>query len=77
MTDHTWSPAFTVGQTAKTLDGNTIKIVEERRDSKHRYDHVLGSDGIWRYDRPGDCGRVTGQSDPKCKHNLVYGAMGS
>ena len=70
-------PVFLKGQKAKTLDGKKITIVKEKRDPEHHYDTVLGSDGIWRYDRPNDCGRTTGQLDPKCPHNLVYGAMGS
>lgn len=75
--NYNWHPVFRKGQKAKTMAGECITIVEERRDSDHRYDHVLGSDGHWRYDRPRDCGRVTGQRDPNCPHNLVYGAMGS
>jgi len=70
-------PVFVKGQKAKTMDGQLVTIVEEKRDEGHHYDTVLGSDGIWRYDRPNDCGRTTGQTDPKCPHNLVYGAMGA
>jgi hypothetical protein len=75
--DKPFMPTFVKGQKAKTLGGETITIVRELRDEGHHYDTVMGSDGIWRYDRPNDCGRTTGQMDPTCPHNLVYGAMGS
>lgn len=57
---------FEVGKTYKTQSGNDVKIVIKNGDT------VSGSDGIWRYDRPKDAGRVTGSAfDMSHPLNLV------
>ena len=71
------TPVFRTGQPAITRSGERITIVSEKRDPGGWYDCVEGSDGIWRYDRYGDVGRCTGQNDPNCPHDLIYGALGS
>lgn len=58
---------FFVGQTYYTQEGKLIRILSDCRDYKGAYDTVYGSDGIWRYDRRKDRGRVTGTppGDPR------------
>ncbi len=48
-----------LGKTYKTKGGSSISIVDIDNDTKG-YETVLGSDGLWRYNREGDYGRVTG-----------------
>lgn len=58
---------FQVGKEYPTQGGALVTVTEEmRRGTDHAC--VCGSDGIWRYNRPDDRGRVTGSafdmSDP-------------
>lgn len=59
-----------VGESYKTQDGKNVTITEARHTPG--YECVLGDDDIWRYNREGDRGRVTGTahdfSDPR---NLI------
>lgn len=58
---------FILGKTYQTLDGNFVKIVGEFDKHGERFVEVLGDDDKWRYDRPQDCGRVTG-----LPHTMTY-----
>jgi hypothetical protein len=62
---------FAVGEVYKSKEGHDILITEESMVGTP-YHCVMGIDGIWRYARPSDAGRVTGSafdmSDPR---NLV------
>lgn len=69
---------FEVGESYLTLDGRIVTIVEYRAEHAG-YECVLGSDGVWRYDRssggslenyPEGLGRPTGASWD-CPTNLV------
>lgn len=52
---------FEVGCTYKTKSGKVVLIVKaEDIDGPHHA--VQGDDGIWRYARRGDAGRVTGSA---------------
>jgi hypothetical protein len=60
--------ALKLGITYVTKSGKPVKIVQ-RNDMIH-YETVLGNDGKYRYNRPGDRGRCTGASRT-CSENLV------
>ena len=52
--------SFKLGEYCRTYGGDIVRIVGE---SNHKgYECVLGDDGIWRYNRRGEEGRVTGWS---------------
>ncbi|HYF37535.1 MAG TPA: hypothetical protein VD994_19695 [Prosthecobacter sp.] len=57
---------FKVGKTYLTKAGKAVRVTSQR----HCPPCFRGSDGIWRYNRIGDLGRVTGsahdRSDPNC-----------
>lgn len=57
---------FLVGMTYKTKYGRLVKIVKSKYAGS-LYACVQGDDGIWRYDRDGDVGRVTGSN-----HNMSH-----
>lgn len=57
------------GQSYLTKSGRSVSIVEEKNDSRG-YECAKGDDGIWRYNRDQDRGRVTG-SEPECPDNLT------
>lgn len=61
---------FVVGEVYKTVEGQDVRIIAESRDYKNYYGCVKGDDGIWRYDRRNDRGRVTGRTN-YCPMNLV------
>lgn len=62
---------FDCGCSYKTQNGNTVRI-DEARDIGGPYHTVMGSDGIWRYARQSDAGRVTGSNfDMSHPLNLV------
>ncbi len=52
---------FVIGQAYKTKAGESVKIIEEIKTPGH--EHVKGDDGICRYQREVDRGRVTGTND--------------
>ena len=52
--------SFKLGEYCRTYGGDIVKIVQVE-DIKD-YETVKGSDGIWRYNRKHDYGRVTGWS---------------
>jgi len=62
---------FEVGKTYKTQEGKDVKIMQAKFINSD-YHCVEGDDGVWRYARPSDAGRVTASafdmSDPR---NLV------
>lgn len=62
---------FIIGQSYQTKAGTTITITEEA-NRNNSYWCCRGSDGIWRYNRESDRGRVTASpfdmSDPR---NLI------
>lgn len=63
---------FKIHKLYRTTRGKLIKIVDESNDNGKEYRCVLGNDGKWRYDRPGDYGRVTGTNhDFSYPDNLV------
>lgn len=53
------SADFEVGNRYRTAAGKLVKLVE-RKDRENGESTVLGDDGIWRYNREFDRGRVTG-----------------
>jgi hypothetical protein len=64
------SQNFKVGSLYNTKSGKLVKIVIRSDDT------VCGNDGIWRYDREGDTGRVTGTNHDGSYHlNLVIGEV--
>lgn len=61
---------FEVGNTYKTFGGSMVKMVE--RKDMSGYEAILGKDGMWRYNRSSDRGRVTGSAhDFSCPDNLI------
>lgn len=66
-----YKPMFVIGATYLTEGGESIRIVSESRTHGGHYDTVLGSDNIYRYDRRGDRGRVTG-TKPGDPRNLKF-----
>ena len=65
---------FEVGEKYKTKGGTDVEIVAEGMVGGFCR-IVLGSDGMWRYDREGDRGRVTGSAlDMSDPDNLVPNA---
>jgi hypothetical protein len=62
---------FDCGCSYQTKTGKWVQIVKAR-DIGGPYHVVMGKDGIWRYARPGDAGRVTGSNfDMSHPANLV------
>lgn len=62
---------FEVGESYKTQEGRTVKIVEEQHVGT-AYHCVCGDDGVWRYARKSDAGRVTASAiDMSCPRNLI------
>ena len=49
---------FTLGKTYKTQGGDAVLIIAVS-DKHVNYATVQGDDGLWRYNRPDDRGRVT------------------
>lgn len=62
---------FVVGQAYRTKSGDTVTITRELQPGTP-YGCVEGSDGLWRYNREWDRGRVTASAfDMSCPMNLV------
>lgn len=65
------STDFEVGNRYRTTAGKLVKLVE-RKDRENGESTVLGDDGIWRYNREFDRGRVTGSPhDFSSPDNLI------
>ncbi len=59
-----------VGRTFKMNSGGTVKIIEEINEGTN-YHAGLGGDGMWRYLRKSDFGRVTASNmDMSCELNI-------
>lgn len=60
---------YFLGETYETLSGKRLEIIDF--GVVVGYECVQCSDGKWRYDRPGDRGRLTGShsDDPDCLVN--------
>lgn len=66
---------FVVGKRYTTVGGPQVLIVEELGiGTPHRC--VKGDDGIWRYNREGSMGFVTGQVSEKHPANLLAESPG-
>ena len=63
---------FICGNEYATIGGGTVKIVQ-RNHAHSGYETVLGDDGVHRYNRPQDMGRVTGSGGDGTTHpgNLI------
>ena len=71
MSDSNQKRVFEIGKAYKTQDGNDVEIQSELHYGSPYY-CVQGDDGIWRYARESDCGRVTGSNfDMSDDKNLV------
>lgn len=73
LIDHyTPDKPYIVGNSYKTVDGSTVTIININNESKAHV-CVQGNDGIWRYNRKTDQGRVTGSSfdEPHPKNLLI------
>ncbi len=65
------SNPFLVGEKYQTQDGESVTVVSEMY-AHTAYWCIEGSDGIWRYNRESDRGRVTASNfDMSCPQNLV------
>lgn len=54
----------------RTKSGKWVRIVDEKTDKG--YECVKGDDGIWRYNRASDLGRVTSSNfDMSDPNNLI------